>query len=70
MTCPVSTFVCHNLRRLFDNYAVACTEYDALVKSTTKVFSNFVAFSENLNFNCKMSRQPCILVSSASSDKK
>ena len=39
-----------NLRRLFDKYAVARTEHDALVKSTTKIFSNFVAFSENPNF--------------------
>ena len=30
---------------------VARTEHDALVKSTTKNFSNFVAFSENPNFN-------------------
>ena len=35
-----------NLLQLFDKYAVACTEHDALVKSTTKIFSNFVAFSE------------------------
>ena len=26
------------------------TEHDALVKSSTKIFSNFVAFSENPNF--------------------
>ena len=26
------------------------TEHDALVKSMTKIFSNFVAFSENPNF--------------------
>ena len=32
-------------------YAVARTEHDALVKSMTKIFSNFVAFSENPNFN-------------------
>ena len=44
------TFVFKNLPRLFDKYAVACTEHDALVKSTTKIFSNFVAFSENPNF--------------------
>ena len=31
-------------------YSVARTELDALVKSTTKIFSNFVAFSENPNF--------------------
>ena len=36
---------------LFDKYAVARTEHDALVKSTTKIFSNFVAFFENPNFN-------------------
>ena len=40
-----------NLRRLFDKYDVARTEHDALVKSTTKIFSNFVAFSENPNFS-------------------
>ena len=39
-----------NLRQLFDKYAVARTEHDALVKSTTKIFSNFVAFSEIPNF--------------------
>ena len=44
------TFVFKNLPRLFDKYAVARTEHDALVKSTTKSFSNFVAFSENPNF--------------------
>ena len=44
------TFILKNLRRLFDKYAVARTEHDALVKSTTKIFSNFVAFSENPNF--------------------
>ena len=46
----MSTFVLKNLRRLFDKYAVERTEHDALVKSMTKIFSNFVAFSENLNF--------------------
>ena len=51
MTCP-HFFL--NLRRLFDKYAVSHTEHDALVKSTTKIFSNFVAFSENPNFNCVM----------------
>ena len=40
-----------NLRRLFDKYAVAHTEHDTLVKRTTKIFSNFVTFSENPNFN-------------------
>ena len=30
---------------------LARTEHEALVKSTTKIFSNFVAFSENPNFN-------------------
>ena len=39
-----------DLRRLFDKYAVARTEHDALVKSTTKILSNFVTFSENPNF--------------------
>ena len=47
----LSTFILKNLRQLFDKYAVARTEHDALVKSTTKIFSNFVAFSENPNFN-------------------
>ena len=46
----MTTFVLKNLRRLFDKYAVARTEHDALVKSTMKIFSNFVAFSENPNF--------------------
>ena len=45
----MSTFVFKNLCRLFDS--VAQTEHDALVKSTTKIFSTFVAFSENPNFN-------------------
>ena len=43
-------FVLKNLRRLFDKYTVARTEHDALVKSTTKIFSNVVAFSEDTNF--------------------
>ena len=47
----MSTSFLKNLRRLFDKYAIASTEHDALVKSTTKIFSNFVAFSENPNFN-------------------
>ena len=51
-------FVLKNLRRLFDKYAVACTENDALVKSTTKFLSNFVAFSENPNFNKFGSKGP------------
>ena len=50
----MSTFFLKNLRRLFDKYAVARTEHDALVKSTTKIFSNFVAFSENPNFMYKI----------------
>ena len=37
----MTTFVLKNLRRLFDKYAVACTEHDALVKSTTKIFFKF-----------------------------
>jgi hypothetical protein len=44
------TFKKKNLRQLFDKYAVARTEHDPIVKSTTKIFSNFVAFSENPNF--------------------
>ena len=46
----MTTFVLKNLRQLFDKYAVASTEHDALVKHATKIFSNFVAFSENPNF--------------------
>jgi hypothetical protein len=46
----LTTFVLKNFCRLFDKYAVAHTEHDALVKSTTKIFSNFVAFSEKNNF--------------------
>ena len=46
----MSTFVLKNLHRLFDKYAVVHTEQDPLVKSTMKIFSNFVAFSENPNF--------------------
>ena len=37
-----------HFRRLFDKYPVTRTEHEALVKSATKFFSNFVAFSENL----------------------
>ena len=48
-TCP-HFFL--NLRRLFDKYAVR-TEHDALVKSTTKIFSNSEAFSENPDFIMK-----------------
>ena len=47
----LSTFVLKNLRQLFDKYAVVRTEHAALVKSMTNIFSNFVAFSENPNFN-------------------
>ena len=44
-------FLKKNLRRLFDKlYAVARTEHDVLVKSTTKIFSNLVACSENPSF--------------------
>ena len=46
----MTTFVLKNLCQLFDKYAVARTEHEILVKSTTKTFSNFVAFSENPNF--------------------
>ena len=46
----MSTYVFKNLRQLFDKYAVARKEHGALVKSKTKIFSNFVAFSENPNF--------------------
>ena len=38
---------------LTSTYAVARTEHDALVKSSTKIFSNFVAFSENPNFKTR-----------------
>ena len=51
----LSTFVLKNLHWLFDNYAIARTEHDAFVKSATKIFSNFVAFSENPNFNLPLS---------------
>ena len=33
----LTTFVLKNLRRLFDKYAVARTEHDALVKSTVAI---------------------------------
>ena len=46
----MTTFILKNLLQLFDKYAVAHTENDALVKNTRKIFSNFVAFSENPNF--------------------
>ena len=46
----LTTFVLKNLSRLFDKYPVVCTEHDALVKCTTKIFTNFVSFSENPNF--------------------
>ena len=45
-----------NLCRLFGKYSVA--EHDDLVKSTTKIFSNFVAFSKNPNFNKCQRKQP------------
>ena len=45
-----------NLRKLFDKYAVALTEHDALVKSMKKIFSNFVAFSENPNFTLRIQK--------------
>jgi hypothetical protein len=35
---------------MFVKYTVARKEQEALVKSTTKIFSNFVAFSENPHF--------------------
>ena len=47
----LTTFVLKNLSRLFDKYPVGRTEHDTLVKSTTKIFSTFVVFSENPNFN-------------------
>ena len=46
-------FVFLNLRRLFGKYPVVRTEHDPLVKSTTKIFSNFVASSETPNFTIK-----------------
>ena len=46
----LTTFVLKNLRQLFDKYAVARTEHDALVKNKTKIFLNFAAYSENPNF--------------------
>ena len=50
----LSTIVLKNLHQLFDKYAVACTEHDALVKSLTKIFKNFVTFSENPNFKVEV----------------
>ena len=47
----LTTFVLKNLRQFFAKYAVVRTEHYAHVKSTTKIFSNFLAFSENPNFN-------------------
>ena len=49
----MTTFVLKNLCQLFDKHAVARTEHNTLVKSTMKIFSNFLAFSENPNFNKK-----------------
>ena len=43
----LDNIVLKNLRRLFDKYTVARTEQDTLFKSTPKIFSNFMAFSEN-----------------------
>ena len=34
----MTTFVLKNLRQLFDKYAVARTEHNALVKSTTRFY--------------------------------
>ena len=48
-----------NLRRLFDKYPVVRTEHDALVKNSTKTFSNFVAFSGNPNFNSHRGSSQC-----------
>ena len=52
----VPTYTVIRTPRLFGTieYAVARTEHAALVKSTMKIFSNFVAFSENPNFKPKM----------------
>ena len=47
----VFVFHCFKVCIIQDKYAVAGTEHDALVKSTTKIFSNFVDFLENSNFN-------------------
>ena len=52
-----------NLRRLFDKLAVAPTEHDALVKSTTKIFFKFCGLLRNPNFN---SVQNCSLIKSRS----
>ena len=46
----LTTFVLKNLRQLFDKWAIARTEHGSLIKSMTKILSNFVAFSENPNF--------------------
>ena len=45
----MSTFIFKNLCWLFNKYAVARTEHNILVKTTMKIFSNFLAFSENPN---------------------
>ena len=37
----MTTFVLKDIRRLFDKYAVLCTEHDTLVKSTMKIFFKF-----------------------------
>ena len=68
----MTTFILKNLRRLFDKYAVAGTEHDTLVKSTTTIFSNFVAFSENPNFtrlwmSINTELQICIIINNSSS---
>ena len=49
MTCP-NLFLKIFVDFLTSKYAVARTEHDNLVKSMPKIFSNFVAFSENPNF--------------------
>ena len=59
----MTTFVLKNLRQLFDNHAVVRTEHDALVKNTTKIFSNFVAFSENPNFKDFLNKAILVKVS-------
>ena len=51
-----------SLHQLFDKYTAARTEHDALVKSSTKIFSNFVAFSENPNFTTIQRELNCLVL--------
>ena len=44
-TCP------HLFLKIFVDFLTSTLLHDALVKSTTKIFSNFVAISEKSNYN-------------------